>query len=68
MRCGLVEIRPGGDQAIEHGADTLKTLRDKIDTSKMKAPSFLMVLTGSGGYGYRREDGVCIVPVGCLRD
>lgn len=65
---GLVEIKLGGDQAIEHGADTLKTLRDKIDTSKMKAPSFLMVLTGSGGYGYRREDGVCIVPVGCLRD
>ena len=39
----------------------------KIDTDKMKAPSFLMVLTGVGGYAYRRKDGVCVVPIGCLR-
>ena len=65
---GLVEIKLGGETAIEHGADTLKTLSRKIDTDKMKAPSFLMVLTGVGNYAYRRADGVYIVPVGCLRD
>ena len=65
---GLVEIKLGGETAIEHGADTLKTLSGKIDTDKMKAPSFLMVLTGVGNYAYRRADGVYIVPVGCLRD
>lgn len=65
---GLVEIKLGGDDAIEHGAETLKQLRDKIDTTKMKPASFLMVLTGSGRYAYRREDGVFVVPIGCLRD
>lgn len=65
---GLVEIKLGGDEAIEHAADTLKTLEGKIDTTKMKAPAFLMVLTGVGRYAYRRKDGVYIVPIGCLRD
>lgn len=37
---GLVEIKLGGDQAIEHGAQTLKELSSKIDTAKMKAPAF----------------------------
>ena len=65
---GLVEIKLGGDNAIEYGAQTLKKLRDKIDTDKMKAPSFLMVLNGTGKYAYQREDGVYVVPIGCLRD
>lgn len=65
---GLVEIKLGGDNAIEYGAQTLKKLRDKIDTEKMKAPSFLMVLNGTGKYAYQREDGVYVVPIGCLRD
>ena len=45
---GLIEIKLGGDSAVEHGAETLKKLRDKIDTDKMKQPAFLMVLTGTG--------------------
>ncbi|MBQ6875383.1 MAG: ATP-binding protein [Lachnospiraceae bacterium] len=65
---GLVEIKLGGEDAIRHGIATLKALAGKIDTDKMKAPSFLMVLTGVGDYAYRREDGVYVVPVGCLRD
>ena len=65
---GLIEIKLGGDSAIEHGAETLKALSAKIDTDKMKAPAFLLVLTGVGPYAYRREDGVYVVPIGCLRD
>ncbi|HBB13144.1 MAG TPA: AAA family ATPase, partial [Treponema sp.] len=65
---GLIEIKLGGDHLIEEGAENLKKFRDKIDTRKMKEPSFLMVLTGTGKYAYRREDGVYVVPVGCLRD
>lgn len=65
---GLIEIKLGGDEAIEHGTKTLKTLCNKIDTAKMKEPSFMMVLTGSGHYAFRREDGVYVVPVGCLKD
>lgn len=65
---GLIEIKLGGDAAIEHGAETLKKLRDKIDTDKMKAPAFLMVLTGTSQYAFQREDGVYVVPLGCLRN
>ena len=65
---GLVEIKLGGDKLIEDGATALKKLKNKIDTDKMKEPSFLMVLTGTGNYAYVREDGVYVVPVGCLKD
>ena len=64
---GLIEIKLGGDKLIEERAQSLKKMESKIDTDKMKAPSFLMVLTGVGGYAYRRKDGVCVVPIGCLR-
>ena len=57
---GLIEVKLGGE--------TLKKLANKIDTTKMKAPAFLMVLIGVGAYAYRRKDGVYVVPVGCLRD
>lgn len=65
---GLVEIKLGGDRLIEDGAKNLKALSEKIDTGKMKPPSFLMVLTGTGDYAYRRRDGVYVVPIGCLKD
>ena len=66
---GLIEIKIGGEDNINKGAKTLKTLAGKIDTEKMKAPSFLMVLTGIGNYAYKRpEDGVLVVPIGCLKD
>lgn len=66
---GLVEIKLGGDKLIDEGASTLKRLADKIDTTKMAVPSFLMVLTGVGQYAYRRpQDGVLVVPVGTLKN
>lgn len=65
---GLIEIKLGGDKLIEEGAANLKVLSELIDTTKMKAPSFLMVLVGSAPYAYRREDGVYVVPIGCLRE
>lgn len=64
---GLVEIKLGGEQAIEKGVGTLTELASKIDTTKMKAPSFLMVLTAVGDYAYQRKDGVYVVPIGCLK-
>ena len=65
---GLIEIKLGGNNNIEKGAETLKHLAEVIDTDKMKAPAFLMVLTGVGQYAYRRPDGVFVVPIGCLKD
>ena len=65
---GLIEIKLGGDTLINEGAESLKKLARKIDTTKMRAPSFLMILTGVERYAYKREDGVIIVPIGCLRN
>ncbi len=65
---GLIEIKLGGDKLINEGAENLKKLETRIDTTKMKKPSFLLVLTAVGSYAYRREDGVCVVPIGCLKD
>ena len=65
---GLIEIKLGGDNLIDIGAENLKKLNQKIDTTKMNKPSFLMVLTAIGKYAYKREDGVCVVPIGCLKN
>lgn len=65
---GLVEIKLGGSKLEEEGAKTLKELAGKIDTVRMKVPSFLMVLTGLGSYAYQRKDGVMVVPIGCLKN
>lgn len=67
-RYGLVEIKLGGSEAIENAAKTLKNIALKIDTEKMKEPSFLMVLVGEGPYAYRRPDGVLVVPLGTLKN
>ena len=66
-RYGLVEIKLGGERLIEEGAKTLFSLSKKLDTAKMKEPSFLMVLVGVGDIAYRRQDGVYVVPIGCLK-
>lgn len=65
---GLIEVKLGGDSAIETGAKNLLKLRNRLDTTKMKEPSFLMVLTGVDRYPYRRKDGVLVVPLGCLKN
>ena len=65
---GLIEIKLGGDSLIEEAAATLKELANKIDTTKMMPPSFMMVLTAIGSYAYQREDNVWVVPVGSLKE
>jgi len=65
---GLIEIKLGGDKLIETGVENLIKLQNKIDTDKMNKPSFLMVVTATGKYAYRRNDGVYIVPIGCLKN
>lgn len=65
---GLVEVKIGGAELIKEGAESLKTLSSKIDSTRMKTPSFMMVLTGIGKFAYKRpEDGVLVVPIGCLK-
>lgn len=61
---GLVEVKLGGS-AIDTAAGNLLKLQERLDTNRMKHPSFLMILTGTK-YAYTRKDGVHVVPIGCL--
>ena len=65
-RWGAVEIKLGANE-FDKASRNLKSLEAIIDTEKMNKPSFLMVITGSK-MGYRRHDGVLIVPIGCLKN
>ena len=65
---GLIEIKLGGDKLINEGALNLLKMKNKIDTEKMNNPAFLMVLTATGNYAYKREDDVYVVPIGCLKN
>ncbi len=67
-RYGLVEIKLGGDlQSVDEGAANLIKFASLVNTDRSPAPSFMMVLTGLGQFAYRREDGVCVVPLGALK-
>lgn len=66
---GLIEIKLGGESLINEGVKTLNALAEQIDTTRMKAPSFKMVLTATGEYAYRRpNDGIYVVPIGTLKN
>lgn len=65
---GLIEIKLGGETLINDGVETLNSLENQIDTTHMKVPAFKMILTATGDYAYRRpNDGIYIVPIGCLK-
>lgn len=66
-RYGLIEVKLGGNRLIEEGAANLIKLADKIDTTTMSKPSFLMVATGTGEYSFTRRDGVMVAPIRTLR-
>ena len=67
-RYGLVEIKLGGQVLIEEGAKTLNKFESLIDTQKMSGPSFKMILTAVGSLAYKREDGIYVVPIDCLKN
>ena len=64
-RWAPVEVKLGNKQ-IDEAAKNLLSLQSKINTEKMGKPSFLMVVTG-GEFAYKRDDGVLVVPIGCLK-
>jgi predicted AAA+ superfamily ATPase len=65
-RWGAVEVKMGAAE-IDKGAEHLIGLARKVDIDKMAQPSFLMVLTATE-FGYQRDDGVLVVPIGSLKD
>ena len=63
---GAIEIKIGSQEGIEEAATNLKKLVSKQDNKDLKKPSFLMVLT-AGKIAYKREEGVLVVPITCLK-
>jgi predicted AAA+ superfamily ATPase len=59
-----VEVKMGSRQ-IDEAAHHLKKLCKYVDIQKMGAPAFMMVLT-AGEFAYKRDDGILVVPIGCL--
>jgi len=64
----LLEVKLGGEANINEGAANMLKLSASIDTDKMPSPSFMAVIVGVGKYAFRREDGVYVIPIGCLKD
>lgn len=66
---GLIEVKLGGETLIEEGAHALNALARIVDTDRMRAPAFKMVLTAVGDYAYRRkEDNVIVCPISALKE
>lgn len=65
---GLIEVKLGGEKLISEGIKSLNKLEEKLDTTKIKAPAFKMVITGVGKFAYKNKDGILIVPIGSLKD
>lgn len=55
-----------GPGLVDEGAATLRSFADRIDTTKSGPPAALGVIVGTG-YGYVRDDGIAVIPVGALR-
>ena len=51
--------------AIDAGAENLLRLATRVDADRHGGPAILAVITG-WGYGYRRSDGVSVIPIGAL--
>ena len=66
-RWGAVEIKLGSKASIDEAANNLLKFSSIVDTDEMNSPSFLMVLTATK-YAYKRDDGVYVVPITCLKN
>ena len=65
---GLVQMKLGGtDEEIEDAVEKMNKIVSVLDLEREKKPAFRMVLVGVEKYAYRREDGVYVVPLGCLK-
>ena len=45
----------------------IKEYNEKEKEMPLRLPDLKIVITGTE-YGYRREDGVFVIPIGCLKD
>ena len=55
-------------KVLGKGAASMIELSNNIDTDKMQRPSFMAVIVGVGKFAYQKNDGVFVIPIGCLKD
>jgi predicted AAA+ superfamily ATPase len=65
-RWAALEIKLGAHQ-IDAAAEHLKKLGDKMKKNAVSPPASLIVISGLAGFAHQREDGVCVVPIDCLK-
>lgn len=72
-RYALIEFKLGQSE-VDEGAKHLneierlvKTYNEKENQVPLRLPDLKIIITGTQ-YGYRREDGVFVIPLGCLKD
>jgi len=63
-RWGAVEIKLGTFE-FDYAAENLLRLRKKLARETVP-PSFLAIISASGGMAWQREDGVFVIPIDCL--
>lgn len=63
---GAIEVKLGGQGPIDEGAASLIDAVASIDLETAGEPAFMAVVTATGKYAYRRDDGVCVVPLTTL--
>lgn len=64
-RWGAFEVKLGGERPIDEGAASLSKFAKRVDTDRVGDPAVLGVIVATG-YGYVREDGIHVIPIGAL--
>lgn len=64
-RWAPIEVKLGEGE-VDEAAKNLRKLEENVDPEKTGKPEFKMVVTGTP-FAYRREDGVIVCPIGCLK-
>lgn len=54
-----------GQGAVDQAARSLRKFAERVDATRSGPPAVLGVIVGTG-YGYRRTDGVDVIPIGAL--
>ena len=72
-RYALIEFKLGQseiDNGARHLCEIERLVAEHNKTEKqvpIRMPDLKLIITGTQ-YGYRREDGVVVIPIGCLKD
>lgn len=66
FKLGTKEIEEGAKHLIEI-EELIRQYNEKEKQCPLRLPDLKIVVTGSQ-YGYKREDGIYIIPIGCLKD